>query len=440
MNPHSIPVRLFAILINIHSLLQIADLGQLNSMQRVRGTGFAHRKLPGCLKGTRVALLDEIDQWSKDGRQPPIFWLNGLAGSGKSTIAQTVAERCFVNGTLGASFFCSSNASLKDHDNPDAIFPSLAFQLAQKYPDFRSALVPRLRSNPDIEYESLGRQVEKLIVEPLQSANIETVIVIDALDECKDEGSSSKILLALNTIIQSAPKTKFFITSRPDPRISRDFYHPKKHHIVALHNIASEVINNDIRVFLQHELFKLAAGKKLDNWPSGEQLDLLCNRAGGLFAYAVATIKFLSGTSRMIHKRYNKINESPHDTSYEGTAKGVHGGSSLDCLCTSILRASFTNNRPEDDVVVRSILAAAALFTPAFPPSAIPDMVRTQTGELMEIDDVMDILESIHSLLELREDPDHPVRPFHRLLSDCLTNPNRCFDERFLIRRDPINT
>ena len=393
-----------------------------------------------------MTLLDEIEVWSKDRSGPSIFWLNGLAGSGKSTIARTVAEQCFANRTLGASFFfCSSDASLKNHDDPGTIFPTLAFQLAHKYPDFRSALVPRLRSNPDIAHESLECQAEKLIIEPLRVTNVEMVIVIDALDECKDEGSSegssSKILLALKSIIQSTPKAKakFFITSRPEPRIKRGFSR-LKHHIFALHDIASDLINNDIRAFLRHELSGLAAEKKLDNWPSDEQLDLLCGRADGLFAYAVATVRFLRGAPGMPGRRYTKINHSPHDTSYEGTVKGVHGGSSLDCLCTSILRASFTNNEPEDDAVVRSILAAAALFTPAFPPSAIPDTIRTQTGEVMEIGEVMDILESIHSLLELREDPDHPVRPFHRLLSDCLTNPNRCSDERFLIPKDPINT
>ena len=43
------------------------------------------------------------------------------------------------------------------------------------------------------------------------------------------------------------------------------------------------------------------------------------------------------------------------------------------------------------------------------------------------------LLKSISSLLELHKDSDHPVRPFHKLLFDCLTNPERCKDKRFLI-------
>ena len=35
------------------------------------------------------------------------FWLNGLAGAGKLTIAQTFIKPAFADGKLGASFFCS---------------------------------------------------------------------------------------------------------------------------------------------------------------------------------------------------------------------------------------------------------------------------------------------------------------------------------------------
>ena len=49
----------------------------------------------------------QLDQWLKDEQDQRVFWLNGLAGTGKSTIVQTFAESCFADGNLGASFFCS---------------------------------------------------------------------------------------------------------------------------------------------------------------------------------------------------------------------------------------------------------------------------------------------------------------------------------------------
>ena len=107
--------------------------------------------------------------------------MNGLAGTGKTTIAQTVGERIFADGQLGASFFCSRD--FEDRSDLRFIFPTLAFQLTHKFPEFRSVLVPLLRSNPDVAHESLYRQMEKLIFEPLRSTDDSTVIAIDALDE-----------------------------------------------------------------------------------------------------------------------------------------------------------------------------------------------------------------------------------------------------------------
>jgi len=393
-----------------------------------------HGNRKGCLRATRVALLEEIGHWTKDLTQPSILWLNGLAGTGKSTIAQTVAEQCFANGILGGSFFCSANVARKDHSDPSIIFPTLGFQLAQKYPKARSTIVTLLQSNPDVAHESLESQAEKFLIAPLQSAGIATVIVIDALDECGDKKSISTLLSVFGTIVRQTPKAKFFITSRPEPWIKDGFSHLETiSNVSTLHNIPSNVINSDIKLFLRHELSWLASKHALDNWPSDAQLDLLCDRAAGLFAYAIATVRFLDHVFRGPDNRYTIIAKSPDDTVHEGTMEGVHGGLSLDSLCTSILQTSFKNNTAEDDSTVRFVLTAAALFTPPFLPSAIPEKVYMQTGEVVEMKEVKRILESIHPLLKLCDNLDDPVSPFHKLFSDCLANPVRCSDKRFLI-------
>ena len=78
-------------------------------------------------------MLDEIELWISDPNKPSVYWLNGLAGTGKTTIAQTIAERVFAGGQLGASFFCSRD--FEDRSNLQYIFPTLAVQLARKYPE-----------------------------------------------------------------------------------------------------------------------------------------------------------------------------------------------------------------------------------------------------------------------------------------------------------------
>lgn len=39
-----------------------------------------------CLPGTRTELLCQIAEWATSSRSKPIYWLNGMAGTGKSTI------------------------------------------------------------------------------------------------------------------------------------------------------------------------------------------------------------------------------------------------------------------------------------------------------------------------------------------------------------------
>ena len=115
-------------------VLRTVGLMVLNGCHRAQGAGYQHGDHKGCLQGMRESVLSKIESWIKDFDKSPAFWLNGLAGTGKSTITQTVSEWAFVDGLLGASFFCSHD--FKDRSNLRFIFPTLAFQLAQKYPKF----------------------------------------------------------------------------------------------------------------------------------------------------------------------------------------------------------------------------------------------------------------------------------------------------------------
>ena len=373
-------------------------------------------------------MLDEIERWIEDFKRSPIFWLNGLAGTGKSTIAQTIAERLFAEGRLGASFFCSRG--VEDRSNLQLIFPTLAFQLAQRYPKFRSSLIPLLQSNPDITHESLLDQVEKFLVEPLQSASISTVIVIDALDEYKDEDPESAILLVLGQSISAIPGVKFFITSRPERHIMAGFRGPLLEDLTdvfVLHHIEPSIVDGDIRRFFKRELSGLARRHVgMDGWPTDEELNSLCRRADGFFVYAVATLNFLDHKFLDPSDRLNMIMQSPESTTHEGKAK-LKVYISLDSLYTSILQTVFLEGDPEDDAMVRSILSAVVL--PANPLSV--SAISTLTG--FRHNQVQRLLELIQSLLILPEDPKDSIQPFHKSFPDFIMDPTRCGDPRFHI-------
>ena len=92
-------------------------------MHHTPNAGYLSGNRQGCLKGTRKEVLLQIDQWLRNDGDQRIFWLNGLAGTGKSTIAQTFAEISFADGKLGASFFCSRD--FENRSNLQAIFPTV---------------------------------------------------------------------------------------------------------------------------------------------------------------------------------------------------------------------------------------------------------------------------------------------------------------------------
>ena len=399
----------------------------LNSCRRALGVGYQHGDRKGCLRGTRETVLNEVESWTKDFDKSPVFWLNGLAGTGKSTIAQTVSERVFADGLLGASFFCSRD--FKDRSDLHFIFPTLAFQLAHKFPAFRSVIVPLLQSNPDVVYESLYSQMGKLIFEPLRSVAVSTVIVIDALDECKDEEPSSAILSVLGRFVGQLPRVKFFITGRPEPRIKTGFRLPilvNATNVFILHEVRPSLINNDIRLFLKHELSQLAQRRRLEEWPSDEHIGLLCRRAAGLFVYAVATVKFLDSGTHLPKRRLDVILSLPECTAPEGTTH-FKPETTLDSLYASILQTAFSKEDPEVDAKVRSTIGAVVLLVNPLPPLEVAKLID------LDAEEVILFLTLVQSLLTLDEDFNQPVKSFHKSFPDFITDPSRCLDTRFYI-------
>ena len=265
--------------------------------------------------------------------------------------------------------------------------------------------------------------MKKLIVEPLSESSISTVIVIDALDECEDEEPASAILSVLGRLVPGIPKVKFFLTGRPEPRISEGFRLPllaEMTDVFVLHGIEPDQVDSDIRLFFKTSFSELVGRRRgPDNWPAEEHLDQLCGRAAGLFVYAAATVKFIDTNKRDPRKQLGLLLQSQKIGDYEGK--------SLDSLYTSILRDAFRDDRPEDDAKTRSILGAVVLAANPLSPSAIAMLLGFDT------EDVPLFLSSVNSLLILQEDVNHPVRPFHKSFPDFITEPTRCTNPRFHI-------
>jgi cytidylate kinase len=88
-----------------------------------------------------------------------------MAGTGKSTIARTVARRFKEQHKLVASFFFKTGQELR----AKAVFTTLAAQLSSVMPDLKPSICRAIEKDPKISEKNPERQWEDLILKPPQS-------------------------------------------------------------------------------------------------------------------------------------------------------------------------------------------------------------------------------------------------------------------------------
>ncbi|QRV96962.1 Vegetative incompatibility protein HET-E-1 [Ceratobasidium sp. AG-Ba] len=243
-----------------------------------------------CTADTRLEVLEKFKVWREDDTTEQIYWLNGMAGTGKTTLAYTLCKQLENEDRLAANFFCSRLlASCRD---ANLILPTIAYQLAQYSFPFRYALSQVLQVYPDVHTRRTADQFEKLLVLPLREVESSfpqnAIILIEALDECRNAAIVGQILELLLTRITDLP-IKFFLTSRPEPEIARRMFPESgecKRIVLHLHNIDKSIVQGDIRRYLE-------AGLKPAN-VSTEHMDVLVTNSGVLFIYAATIVRYVS--------------------------------------------------------------------------------------------------------------------------------------------------
>jgi hypothetical protein len=146
----------------------------LEKLQRVLEVPYDAQRHKGCMQGTRVGVLSELEEWSKNTDAPPIFWLSGMAGVGKTSVALSFCEKLDEMGILGGSFFCSRTGSASQSD-VTRVIPTLARLLALKDKAFIIALKKQLDQEPDAAHKNIGRQIELLLRKPLATHSLTTI-------------------------------------------------------------------------------------------------------------------------------------------------------------------------------------------------------------------------------------------------------------------------
>ncbi|KAI0089767.1 hypothetical protein BDY19DRAFT_992735 [Irpex rosettiformis] len=404
----------------------------LSMLKRAEQASFRGEDRPQCLEGTRGEVMDTLQSWalSESGKQ--FFWLNGPAGSGKSTIAQTFAYKLHLEDKLGASFFCSRNTT--ERRDLFMIFPTLAFQLATSTNSasqkFRDALLLALKADPHGTSLSLKHQLQELIVRPAQVSAMKAVIVIDALDECSDSSATSNLLSALANIATEVPSLKFFIASRREYEIHSSFYREElslRTSQQALEKVPAFLVNRDVELFLKDRLQRLVSTRHHfdvpTDWPPKETLRGLTEKSDGLFIFASTVLKFVEKKHYDPRDQLDKILADLDVFKFEG-----HEG--LDRLYMEILKNSIPE---DDDQFLLRLLPILGLLVVAEKP--LSSTVIANLLGLTRYADVLNILDSLHALINVPEHPDEPIRFHHKSFPDFLTDNTRCIDPRFQVNR-----
>jgi energy-coupling factor transporter ATP-binding protein EcfA2 len=96
-------------------------------MWRSRNARFDRKKI--CLPSTRLSVIEKILEWvSSSSSSQSILLLHGMTGTGKSTIANTIAVILANSGRLGASY-CFSRDDTTDC-NAENMFSTIAVEMA----------------------------------------------------------------------------------------------------------------------------------------------------------------------------------------------------------------------------------------------------------------------------------------------------------------------
>ncbi|KAK2589911.1 hypothetical protein QQS21_012410 [Conoideocrella luteorostrata] len=381
---------------------------------------------PLCLPDTRRELLKDISEWANDSRKEAIFWLNGMAGTGKSTVSRTLAQFFASKRYLGASFFFKRGEA--DRGDMAKFMSTIAADLVHRVP----ALAPRIKgvidSDPTILRGSARNQFDKLIWGPLSTMprdlqNPEPiVIIIDALDECEGE-DDIKLLIQLFSrpvALQSKP-LKIFVTSRPEQPVRLGFNDTKvKYDGLVLQEISKPTIERDIRAFLKHKLGRIRDkyhndGQQIaEDWPGTSKIEKLVKMATPLFIFAATVCLFIADRRIGVpDKQLEKILSRRAEGHLSQLAKVY-----MPLLDNQITGLSANQQR---DIILefRTIVGSIVILASPLSTSAL--------AHLLDIakEDIASRLYVLHSVLSVPLSEEEPVRVLHLSFRDFLLDPTQ---------------
>ncbi|KAF9448922.1 hypothetical protein P691DRAFT_813355 [Macrolepiota fuliginosa MF-IS2] len=325
-NPNNVLIR-DSSLINVEQLTQIIQSSNtvlhLLDGKRTRGAEVDSSERddpPRCHPDTRREVRQKITTWrSNPERDRSMLWLLGPAGVGKSAIAQTIAEECAADGSLGATFFFSR---LNNRNNIHRVIPTIVYQLVVQHPGYKQLITQLLAANPSLLEKNLHTQFKELIIEPFKVLMMRDplivqhplVIILDGLDECNGRMAQCEFIHLISEHIRL---TKSFpliwmVCSRPEWHLKSvladaDFYVDCVREELSVDDSEAQ---QDVYRYLQ-DGFKGIRKTFLyildDSWPLETDVQRIAKKASGLFIFASTLLRFIGDPDRCNPKRRLQI-------------------------------------------------------------------------------------------------------------------------------------
>ncbi|TFK26117.1 hypothetical protein FA15DRAFT_311089 [Coprinopsis marcescibilis] len=381
---------------------------------------------PRCKEDTRQEVLTDILQWLRrpyGGEDPTdILWLTGFMGTGKTAIAQTLAEACAEEKTLAAVFFFSYR--LQKSNNHSRLIPTLAYQLTLKIPRAKRFIIDAVSRDPLHPRKNLRSQMESLILQPLEQARQEkpgekwpNTIIIDGLDECEDEVQQAAVLKLIHECLETGRfPFRVVIASRREKEI-REYFEGKGRQRTRQIDLGSYDANPDIELFLRQSFAdKHAKDESGSPWPSNEDIDALVRMSSGQFVFASMVLKYVNDPTSY-HSESHLQEVLALSSKRNGSSESLAPFTPLDELYASILNKSPSPSESALAIVIISKLSSLH-WRPVFASEA-NRLLESRSNECKRLFD------RLHSILFVPL-PDQvstsSYRVYHKSLVDFLTD------------------
>jgi hypothetical protein len=394
---------------------------------------FDNQKWPGCLPETRVELLSEIASWAKGLDEKSVFWLDGAAGTGKSTIAVSVARACYEQGRLGGSFFFSRGGG--DRGDASKLVTTLAVQLADHIPAVRDHVCRAVLAHQTISHLGLRDQWEQLIINPLSkleagSCPTTVVLVLDALDECGSDMHVRMIMRYL-TLARNLEvvRLRIFVTSRPDTAIRcgfREIPEAERQEFV-LHEIKQSLVDRDLKIYYENRFTEIRVARDISSeWPGSTAIKRLIKISGGLFIWASAACRYVDKGKFAAKKRLRKLIDG-HDPD-DGPQK------QLDQIYLTVLEDSVAQDFDEEEREeflrqLREVIGSMIILRSSLSKASLVNLLHIKADSFTEI------LADLHTIFLIPKESNDGIRLLHATIRDFLLDQKRCRNLDFWVDR-----